>query len=587
MSCRRIGEVSSRNSFTERKKPMPTDPRKNTQAVGGRTHIARQKSDGSAGRQIFVTDQYGNNIVDVQLSTVRVRTIGPFSWLPRFSANFGSQFPHIVAWSMLAVAIVVLAVAIVPAKNGSIYQTASATTKKAVVTPPPRQQQLAQQAMKQTTLAAAQRSAPSQLPPQQPPPPFGQVPGFDGSTPFVQTKFFVSPPEGETRYVPNELLLQVGADVSRETLGAVAASLGLTILDIQRLGALGTTTIRISTNNLAVAQAIHLLAGQQIIAAATANYVYSLAQDPAARSSEGVKGDAGQYVLGKLRLSGVHRELKGTNISIGVIDSEIDGSHPDLEGVISGRFDATGVEEKPHPHGTGMAGAIASHRKLLGVAPGARLLAIRAFSSKASSAESTTFNILKGLDYAINNGVRIINMSFAGPRDPTLERAFKVAHDKGIVLIAAAGNAGPKSPPLYPAADKSVIGVTATDIDDKLFSGANRGNYIAIAAPGVDILVPAPEGTYQMTTGTSVATAHISGIVALLLERNPKLTPDEIRTILTASANRLGSYDDFGAGLVDPARALKLSEPKTPPPARTLLMRLGLAPAPDPAARNN
>ena len=116
-------------------------------------------------------------------------------------------------------------------------------------------------------------------------------------------------------------------------------------------------------------------------------------------------------------------------------------------------------------------------------------------------------------------------MSFAGPKDPSLERALKLAYDKGIVLIAAAGNAGPKSPPLFPGADPNVIAVTATDVDDKLFTGANRGKYISVAAPGVDILVPAPEGTYQLTTGTSVAAAEVSGIVALLLERNPKLTP--------------------------------------------------------------
>ena len=140
--------------------------------------------------------------------------------------------------------------------------------------------------------------------------------------------------------------------------------------------------------------------------------------------------------------------------------------------------------------------------------------------------------------------------------------ALKVAHDKGIVLIAAAGNAGPRSPPLYPAADPNVIAVTATDIDDKLFAGANRGRHIAIAAPGVDILVPAPDGEYQMTTGTSVATAHISGIVALLLERNPRLTPADVKRILTASAKRLGPNNEFGAGLVDPVKALELAAPR-------------------------
>ena len=166
----------------------------------------------------------------------------------------------------------------------------------------------------------------------------------------------------------------------------------------------------------------------------------------------------------------------------------------------------------------------------------------------------------------MSQGARIVNMSFAGPHDPSLERALKAAYDKGIVLIAAAGNAGPKSPPLYPGADPNVIAVTATDVDDKLFTGANRGKYVAVAAPGVDILVPAPDGAYQLTTGTSVAAAEVSGIVALLLERNPRLTPADVRRILTASAKRLGAGDrddNFGSGLVDPLRALQSADPRT------------------------
>jgi subtilisin family serine protease len=141
-----------------------------------------------------------------------------------------------------------------------------------------------------------------------------------------------------------------------------------------------------------------------------------------------------------------------------------------------------------------------------------------------------------------------------------MERALKAAHDKGIVLIAAAGNAGPKSPPLFPGADPNVIAVTATDANDKIFAGANRGRYIAVAAPGVDILVPAPENTYQLTTGTSVSSAEVAGIAALLLERNPNLKPEDIRKILTTSAKHPGTKerdDDFGSGLVDPSKAIQ------------------------------
>ena len=88
------------------------------------------------------------------------------------------------------------------------------------------------------------------------------------------------------------------------------------------------------------------------------------------------------------------------------------------------------------------------------------------------------------------------------------------------------------------------------------------GVYIAVAAPGVDILVPAPEGTYQMTTGTSVATAHVSGIVALMLERNPNLTPADVRRILMTSAKKLGPNEQFGSGLIDPGPALQLATPR-------------------------
>jgi subtilisin family serine protease len=181
-------------------------------------------------------------------------------------------------------------------------------------------------------------------------------------------------------------------------------------------------------------------------------------------------------------------------------------------------------------------------------------LAIRAFGTAPKGAESTSYVVLKALDYAALHGAQIVNMSFAGPRDTLIERAIAATAAKGIVLVAAAGNAGAKSPPLYPAANANVIAVSATDAQDRLFTASNRGSYIALAAPGVDIFLPAPDEKYQMTSGTSFSAAYVSSLGALMLQRNPALKPEEVRTILTKTARDLGPPgrdDSFGAGEAD------------------------------------
>jgi subtilisin family serine protease len=367
------------------------------------------------------------------------------------------------------------------------------------------------------------------------------------------------PPAGETRFVSNEMVFHVAPNVSRQAVDNVARKLGLSTVDSHNVALTGGTLFRFRVaDGRGVADAVRSLEAEKI-GVAQPNYVYKLQQDPtlAARTKS---GDLGQYVVSKLNLGEVHRFATGSNVLVAVIDSEIDARHPDLAGALVERFDAVGRADKPHSHGTGMTGAIVAHRQLMGIAPAARILAVHAFSPDAAeSPQATTQHILAGLEWAIGKGARVINMSFAGPYDPMLQLAMKNAHDKGVVLIAAAGNLGPKSAPLYPAADPHVIAVTAVDQNDKLFTGASQGPHIAVAAPGVDILEPAPNATYQVTTGTSVAAAHVSGIAALMIERNPALDPDTVNEILTSSAKSLdpkGRDDQFGWGLVDPARAL-------------------------------
>jgi hypothetical protein len=297
------------------------------------------------------------------------------------------------------------------------------------------------------------------------------------------------------------------------------------------------------------------------------------------QKSAPAEGDPAQYALAKLRLPEAHALSRGANVTVAVIDSGIDVAHPELAHAIAESFDALGAKEGPHVHGTGIAGAIVSHGRLMGSAPKARILAIRAFGAAPNGAESTSFVILKSLDFAASHGAQIVNMSFAGPKDPLLERGIAAAATKGMVLVAASGNAGPKSPPLYPAANPDVIAVSATDAHDRLFPASNRGGHIAVAAPGVDIFLPAPDGKYQMTSGTSFSAAYISGLAALMMARKPELVPAEVRAILMKTARDLGlpGRDDlFGAGEADAFSAVT-----------AVLDTAPVAAAPDPPAAEN
>ena len=387
-----------------------------------------------------------------------------------------------------------------------------------------------------------QTTGPSQVPGTPPaslapPRPLRAVPGPDGE---IRSNV---PPLNETRFLANEVVLHVLANTSPGSVQQIAQQLGLTLITQQNLSSLGRTAYRLQIGGgRSVREIIRALEAINIIAVAQPNYQYQLVQQvPAAIAPfTASRGDPAQYTMGKLQLNEAHRVASGNNIIVAVIDSEVDRDHVELAGTISQRFDATKSESKAHSHGTAMAGAIVSRERLLGVAPGAKILAVRAFSETGRSAESTSFNILKGMEWAISQGARVINMSFAGPYDPSLERALKDAAAKGVVLIGASGNAGPKSPPLWPGADPNVIAVTATDSGDKVFRQANRGPYVSVASPGVEILAPAPQAGYQLSTGTSIATAHVSGVVALMLERDPTLTPLDVRLILESTANDLG-----------------------------------------------
>jgi subtilisin family serine protease len=355
----------------------------------------------------------------------------------------------------------------------------------------------------------------------------------------------------ERNFVPNQVVAEIDGALSAAQTGALARRHALVRLDSMSFPLIGSTVALFRIGDRRSPQAvIRALGADARVRSAQLNFRYKLQDDKPVPSAAAPL----QYALAKLRLPEAHALSRGQDVIIAVIDSGIDAGHPELAGALAGSFDALGSKEGPHLHGTGIAGIIVSHAQLTGSAPAAKVLAIRAFGVTQGRGESTSYVILKGIDHAAAQGARIVNMSFAGPNDPLIARGIAALASRDIVMVAASGNEGAKSPPLYPAANPSVIAVGATDSSDRLFPPSNRGAYIAVTAPGAEIFLAAPDGKYRTDSGTSFSAAFVSGVVALMLERDPGLKPARVRAILMQTARDLGApgRDDlFGAGVAD------------------------------------
>lgn len=369
------------------------------------------------------------------------------------------------------------------------------------------------------------------------------------------------PLANETRFVPDEVMFTVSG--SSQIAEAIGQKHHLTLVSSHNAALIGGGTLNRYkiTDHRTVPEVIRDLETEQQITWAQPNYIFKL---------EGVetaaKGLAGaQYTIGKMHLTEAHRVTEGDGALVAIIDSGIDEDHSDLAGAVADRIDLAGGDTRAHAHGTAIAGAISAHGALTGVAPNAKILAIRAFCGCDTKPgdDGTTAHVIDGLEWAYKHHARIVNMSFAGAYDPLLALAISTAHQKDMILIAAAGNEGPTAKPAYPAADPNVIAVTATDRNDQIFSAANRGSYISLAAPGADIIAAAPSNSYQFSSGTSIAAAHISGVAALLISEKPDLGADTIRRVLKDTAHVLGANgqdEEFGAGLGDASRAVNVIE---------------------------
>jgi len=279
----------------------------------------------------------------------------------------------------------------------------------------------------------------------------------------------------------------------------------------------------------------------------------------------------------------------GTGIKVAIIDSGIDYNHPDLGGgfghgkKVAGGYDFVNNDANPlddNGHGTHVAGIVAANGTLKGVAPNATLFAVKVCDSSGSC---STSNIIAGIDWSIAHSANIISMSLGGSTQPNDEFAdveaivSDAAVEKGVVVVAAAGNEGPGTGTVdAPGSARKVITVgassgsgTVTISDDTIASFSNRGPSAfgrldpEVVAPGVNINSTVPTGTcelcdssgYKILSGTSMATPMVSGAAALLLQKNPAFTPAQVRAILMHTASNLTISNihvfEKGAGIIN------------------------------------
>jgi subtilisin family serine protease len=307
---------------------------------------------------------------------------------------------------------------------------------------------------------------------------------------------------------------------------------------------------------------------------------------------------ADQVGLPSVRAAG----LTGSGVIVAVLDSWVDGAHPDFEGRVLPGADCLQASCKPGPaasdacdHGTHVAGTVASSS--FGVAPGAQILPVRVLSFNPSSGQCVgrPDDVAAGLRWAVENGARVINLSL-GPDVPglsvssTIPSAVESAARAGVLVVFSAGNA---SLPIADSYDDSALIVAATGPSGELATYSQRGAGVDLAAPGGDPRTPNvctredcvtslfPGGRYSVAAGTSMAAPHVSGVAALLFGQDPTRNREQVVARLLDTARPL---ENAGRGRVDAQAAVGASVvPATQPSIAPAPVAVPPPGAPEPA----
>ncbi|MFT5111403.1 MAG: minor extracellular protease Epr [Parasphingorhabdus sp.] len=315
--------------------------------------------------------------------------------------------------------------------------------------------------------------------------------------------------EHEPRQV---VFASVDIDQAKRVIRA-AAPLGFRLKSRIRLGSIDTilSTLRVPLG-MKVHDAIANLRQAFPDILFDANHRYQVQKSPRdySRESVGIKPDS----------------VCDKPVRIGLIDTGLDLSSSVLQQATINQYNVlpAGIEVADTTHGSRVATILvgsAPKYDYSGLLAAAELVAVNVFRGIGDKRIDTTVTwILQGINTVLKHNVDVINMSLGGPGNQILEHSMKKVMQLGIPVIAAAGNSGPKSPPMYPAAYDSVVAVTAVDAKDQVFSKANQGSYIDFSAPGVDVFIPAGKRGSGYRSGTSFATAFVSAAYALWVASN-------------------------------------------------------------------
>jgi subtilisin family serine protease len=283
-----------------------------------------------------------------------------------------------------------------------------------------------------------------------------------------------------------------------------------------------------------------------------------------------------QWALGAIDVLPAWTVPATTAVTVAVLDSGMDVTHPDLAarvwrnprptvGDVNGfnTFDRNGDVRDDWGHGTEVAGVIgaapaSAGTGVSGVAQNVRLMAVKVLDRNGVGSTAT---VVAGMRYALRHGARVINLSLAGPnRSRALEDEIRAAQADGVFVVTAAGNYGRDlaAVPAYPAsyAEPNVIGVASTGSTGELSGFSNRGGPVSLAAPGEEILTTA-RGGYESFYGTSAAAPHVAGAIALLRSARPDATVAQIRSALQDGAQPIaGLPGKVRCGLLDVGAAM-------------------------------